>query len=68
MNFQGGRSPLFLSWERSNFYKGPAISGGQFSILTEAAEEPQADAFLARRGWVAAFNEANAKTDCRNGR
>ena len=32
------------------FYNGPAKSGGQFSILTEAAEGPQADAFLNRRG------------------
>src|ERR1700682_5545086 len=28
------------------FYNGPAKSGGQFSILTETAEGPQADAYL----------------------
>lgn len=32
------------------FYKGPGNSFGQFTILTEAASGPQADAFLHRRG------------------
>ncbi len=34
----------------SCFYSGPGNSGGQFTILTEAAEGPQADAMLKRRG------------------
>ena len=32
------------------FYQGPAQSGGQFMILTEAASGPQTDAMLNRRG------------------
>ena len=32
------------------FYSGPANSGGQFRILTEAASGPQADAMINRRG------------------
>ena len=32
------------------FYQGPAHSGGQFMILTEAASGPQADAMLKGRG------------------
>jgi hypothetical protein len=34
----------------SCFYTGPAHSGGQFMILTEAASGPHADAMLTRRG------------------
>src|ERR1700704_1681010 len=34
----------------SCFYQGPAHSGGQFMILTEAASGPRADAMLSRRG------------------
>ncbi len=38
------------SSQTSCFYQGPAHSGGQFMILTEAASGPQADAMLNRRG------------------
>ena len=34
----------------SCFYKGPPDLGGQFTILTESATGPQADAMLNRRG------------------
>ena len=36
--------------QTSCFYQGPPKSGGQFTILTETASGPQADAMLNRRG------------------
>lgn len=36
--------------QTSCFYQGPPKSGGQFTILTESASGPQADAMLARHG------------------
>jgi hypothetical protein len=38
------------STRMSCFYSGPEMSGGQFTILTESAAGPQADAMLNRRG------------------
>ena len=38
------------STKMSCFYKGPPHSGGQFTILSETASGPQADAMLNRRG------------------
>jgi hypothetical protein len=38
------------STRMSCFYSGPEKSGGQFTILTESAAGPQADAMLNRRG------------------
>jgi hypothetical protein len=38
------------STQMTCFYQGPAQSGGQFMILTEAASGPQTDAMLNRRG------------------
>jgi hypothetical protein len=38
------------STQMSCFYQGPSHSGGQFMILTETAEGPQADTMVNRRG------------------
>ena len=38
------------STKMSCFYQGPPHVGGQFTILTESASGPQADAMLNRRG------------------
>jgi hypothetical protein len=38
------------STQMSCFYQGPEHSGGQFTILTETASGPGADAMLKRRG------------------